>query len=142
MKLLLAGKPKHTLTPELETYAREKFGRLALHIPEATTVEVVLADERGQKGGVDKVVRVTIAHPHEKSPIHIEEITADFRSSIDLAQDRTERWVRKLKERKTDFHKRVLGRSQQILADTARQTVSIPSWVWRAIRRQLARRGW
>lgn len=142
MQMLLKGKPKHTLTSELEAYAREKFLRLTKHLPEAATVEVVLVDERGQKGGVDKVIRVTIVHPHERNPIHIEEVTSDFRSSIDLAQDRAERTVRKLKERNTDIHRRILGRTQRILSATAQQTAAIPGWVWRVIRRQLSRRGW
>jgi ribosomal subunit interface protein len=142
MQLILKGKPRGTLTPELETYAREKFLRLDKHLPLASTVEVVFYDERGQKGGVDKGVRVTITHPKEKNPIHIEEITEDFRSSVDLAQDRTERTVRKMKEKSFDFHRRVLGRSQQILSDTARQTSAIPAWMWKTVRRQLSRRGW
>lgn len=142
MQLLLKGRPKTALTPELEAYAREKFSRLAKFLPDPATVEVVLADERGVKGGIDRAVRVTITKPHEKHPIHLEEITADFRTSIDLVAARTSRTLRKIREKRIDFHRRILGRSQRILSETARQTAAIPGWVWKTVRRQLLRRGW
>jgi ribosomal subunit interface protein len=142
MKLLIKGRPRHALTDELEAYTRKKFLRLEKHLPSVATVEVMLSDERGPKGGVDKAVRVTVIHPHNKSPIHLEEVTADFRASVDLAQDRAERMIKKMKEKSIDFHRRILGRTERILSDTARQTASIPGRVWQTIRRQLSRRGW
>jgi len=142
MQLLLKGRPNEVLTSELESYARDKFSRLEKFLPDPATVEVVLSDERGVKGGVDKAVRVTITEPHQKNPLHIEEISEDFRSSIDLARERAERMVLKVRERRIDFHRRILGRSQRILSETARQTAAIPGWVWKTVRRQLSRRGW
>ena len=140
--LIVKAKPSHTLTPELESYAREKFARLAKFLPDPTTVEVVLSDERGPKGGNDKVTKVTIIRPREKNPIHLEEVSSDFRSSIDLARDRAERTVRKIRDKKRDFHHRVLGQTQRLFAETARQTAGIPGSIWRTIRKQLAKRGW
>jgi ribosomal subunit interface protein len=141
MQLLVKGRPKHTVTSELHEYATAKFGRLSRFLPDESTVEVVLIDERGPKAGVDKSIHVTITRPGEKEPLHIEEISPDFRASIDVAQDRAERLVRKIKERSQALHRRMLHRSQAIVTTTARQTAAIPGWIWKTIRRQLERRG-
>lgn len=142
MQLIIQGKPKHTLTTEIKAYAREKFSRLGKYLPAAATVEVVLIDERGQKGGVDRAVNINIVRPGEKDPIHLEQISDDFRTSIDLLEKRTVRTLRETKERKIALHRRVIGKSQEVFAATARQTAAIPGWIWRTVRRQLSRRGW
>jgi len=114
MQLLIQGKPKHTLTPDLETYAREKFSKLGKYLPIASVVEVALIDERGQKGGVDKAVHITITRPRERDPIHLEEISDDFRASIDLLQGRTERTLREIKEKRIALHRRVIGPDESL----------------------------
>lgn len=142
MRLIIQGKPKHTLTAEIEAYARRKLSKLDIYLPQASTVEVALIDERGKKGGVDRKVNVTIIRPGEKDPIHLEEISDDFRVSIDLIKDRAERTLREIKEKKIAIHRRMIGKSQEALATMARQTATIPTWIWKTIRRQLSRRGW
>src|SRR3990172_4863507 len=139
MQLIIQGKPKHTLTSEIESYAREKFSKLEKYLPVASTVELALINERGQKVGIDCAAHITITRPHEKDPVHLEEITDDFRASIDILQGRTERTLREIKEKKIALHRRMIGTSREVLAATARQTAAIPGWIWRAVRRQLSR---
>ncbi len=86
------------LSPDLKSYVTEKILKYEPMIKEPAVCEVVLSDERGPKGGIDKMVRVTLTLPEMKNPIFVQETTSDFFGSIDLAQERLEHQILKYKE--------------------------------------------
>ena len=97
MKIIISGK-QFKADENLRNYINERFLKLAKFVKEPATLEVVLSDEMGAKSGVDKLVTVTMTLPGLKNSIHIEEVTSDFKGSIDLVQERLEKHLLKYKE--------------------------------------------
>lgn len=67
-------------------------------VKEPATLEIVLSNFMGPKGN-DQSVCLTATLPGLKNPIHIEEVTNDFKGSIDLIEERFETQVSKYKEK-------------------------------------------
>ena len=86
------------LSPDLKSYVTEKILKYEPMIKEPAVCEIVLSDEGGPKGRIDKVVRITLTLPEMKNPIFVCERTSDFFGSIDLAQERLEHQILKYKE--------------------------------------------
>ncbi|MBM2820336.1 MAG: hypothetical protein HW405_96 [Candidatus Berkelbacteria bacterium] len=97
MKIIISGK-QFKVDENLRNYINERFLKFSKFVKEPAKIEVVLSDEMGTKGGVDKCVKVTITLPELKTPIHIEEITSDFMGSINLIEERLEKHLLKYKE--------------------------------------------
>jgi len=87
------------LNEDLKSYAEEKVLKFIDLIMEPAVCEIVLSNEFGPKGGEDKLVRINLALPGEKNPIHVEAQTDDFFGSIDLAQEKLEREIEKYKDK-------------------------------------------
>lgn len=98
MRIIIKGK-NLKLNEDLKSYAFEKVAKFAEIIEDPAVCEVVLSDELGPKGGVDKAVHITLTLPGEKNAVHIEKTTSDFFGSIDLAQEKLEREILKYKEK-------------------------------------------
>lgn len=98
MQIIVKGKNIH-LNDDLRDYATEKFLKYEPQLEEPTVCEVVLSDELGTKGGIDKSVHVTATLPGVKNPLHVEAQTSDFFGSIDLVQEKFEREILKYKEK-------------------------------------------
>lgn len=86
------------LNDDLKTYAREKILKYEGQILEPAVCDIVLSNEFGPKGGIDKSVHITLTLPGEKNAIHVETRTDDFFGSIDLAQEKLEQQILKYKE--------------------------------------------
>lgn len=97
MRIIIKGH-KIKLSPDLKSYATEKIRKYEPMVKEPAICEVVLSDERGPKGGIDKVVKIILTLPEMKNPIFVCERTSDFFGSIDLAQERLEHQILKYKE--------------------------------------------
>jgi len=87
------------LSSDLKGYAEEKVLKFAEIIGEPAICDIVLSDEFGPRGGEDKLVKITLALPGEKNPLHIEAQTDDFFGSVDLVQEKLEREIIKYKEK-------------------------------------------
>lgn len=131
MRLIIKGRRKLVIPPDVFSYAEEKLRKLSKFFPDATTIEVTLSDERGPKSGVDKAVQAIVTAPGLKGPEHIEEMTEDFRSSIDLAQERLQKIGLKYKEMHRSHQK---FPTKYFVERIWQPTASIPSWIWRRIR--------
>jgi len=99
VKIIIKGHKRLKIDPGLRSYIEEKIRKYEPMVKEPATSEVVLSDTRGPKGGVDKVVRITMTLPGCKNPIFVCERTSDFFGSVDLAQERLEQHILKYKER-------------------------------------------
>jgi len=98
MKIIIKGSKQLTVDPNLRAYIEEKIRKYEPLVKEPAVAEVVLRDTRGPKGGVDKVVRISLTLPGMKNPIFVSERTSDFYGSIDLAQESLEQQIMKYKE--------------------------------------------
>lgn len=98
MKITISGK-QVKVDDNLRGYIEERFRKFEKMVFEPAAIDVVLSDLMGSKGGVDKSVHVTLTLPEIKNPIHIEEVTADFKGSIDLIEERLETQISKYKEK-------------------------------------------
>ncbi|KKQ18033.1 MAG: hypothetical protein US31_C0011G0015 [Berkelbacteria bacterium GW2011_GWA1_36_9] len=98
MKITIKGHKQLKISPDLRSYVEEKIRKYEPLIKEPAICEVLLEDVNGPKGGLDKVVKITLILPELKNPIFICERSSDFFGSIDLAQDRLEQQVLKYKE--------------------------------------------
>lgn len=67
-----------------------------------TTVDVVLKDINGPKGGIDKEVNTVITIAKQASPIKITEVKREIFEAIDLTKDRINKILRRLKEKNLD----------------------------------------
>lgn len=80
----------------LKGYCEERLQKLSRYIEEPATIEVRFEDVRGgQKAGQDNLVCITVTQSHQKNPFHIEKITADYRTSFDIARDHLENHLRR-----------------------------------------------
>jgi len=96
MKIIISGK-QFKVDDNLRGYINERFLKFTKFVKEPATIEVVLSNFMGPKGN-DQAVCVTATLPELKNPIHIEEVTADFKGSIDLVEERLEKAFKKYKE--------------------------------------------
>lgn len=87
------------LNDDLKNYAEEKVLKFVPELLEPAICDIVLSDEFGPKGGLDKLVRITLSLPEEKNALHVEAQTDDFFGSIDLAQEKLAREIEKYKEK-------------------------------------------
>lgn len=133
MRLIIKGRRKLVIPPDVFSYAEEKLRKLSKFFPDATTIEVTLSDERGPKSGVDKAVQAIVTAPGLKGPEHIEEMTEDFRSSIDLAQERLQKIGLKYKEMHRSHQK---FPTKYFVERIWQPTTGIPSWIWQKIQSQ------
>ncbi|MFA6492694.1 MAG: ribosome-associated translation inhibitor RaiA [Patescibacteria group bacterium] len=97
MKIIVRGQ-KIKIPSELKSYVIEKVKKYEPLVQEPAKCEVVFEDENGLKGGIDKVVKITLSLPGLKNPIFICERSSDFMGSVDLAQERLEHQILKYKE--------------------------------------------
>lgn len=98
MKIIIKGHKQLKISPDLYSYIEERIKKYEPMIQEPAKCEVLLEDENGPKGGVDKVVKITLTLPEIKNPIFVCERSSDFMGSIDLAQERLEQQILKYKE--------------------------------------------
>jgi len=96
MKIIISGK-QFKVDDNLRNYISERFLKFARYVKEPATMEIVLSNFMGPKGN-DQAVCVTATLPELKNPIHIEEVTNDFKGSIDLIEERLEKVLRRYKE--------------------------------------------
>ena len=97
MRIIIEGKQFH-VDENLKNYITERFLKFEKFVKEPAVFEVVLSDTMGPKDGVDQAVNVTVTLPGLKNAIHIEEVTSDFKGSIDLIEERLENVLKKYKE--------------------------------------------
>ncbi len=96
MKIIISGK-QFKVDDNLRNYINERFRRFEKMVKEPATMEIVLSNFMGPKGN-DQAVCVTATLPGLKNPIHIEEVTNDFKGSIDLIEERLEKVIERYKE--------------------------------------------
>lgn len=96
MKIIIQGK-QFKVDDNLRGYIEERFRKFEKMLKEPATLEIVLSNFMGPKGN-DQAVCVTATLPGLKNPIHIEEVTNDFKGSIDLIEERLEKHLLKYKE--------------------------------------------
>jgi putative sigma-54 modulation protein len=90
------------LSPELKDYARRKLTRLARHFGKVDDVEVEFSEERKRFGPSMRVCRINVHISGRRTPVlSAHETGADAQSALDLALDKIDRQVVKLKERRT-----------------------------------------
>ena len=99
MNLIIKGRKGLKVPVELQRYIENRFQKFEPRLKEPAIVEIMLADVRGPQGGIDKVVHLTATLPGLKKPQQIEEISEDFRQSIDLVHSRFAKFVRRWKEK-------------------------------------------
>lgn len=99
MRIIIKGR-QFKVDNNLQVYIEEKILKYQKFVIEPAVCEVVLADMGGKKGGKDKEVRLTLTLPQEKKPLYFCARTADFIGSIDLVQEKLEKFLLKYKETK------------------------------------------
>lgn len=96
MNLILSGRGIQ-VDDRLRGYATEKLSRLDRFFDEITDTEVELSHERNPRVANPNRVEVTVKTPRDTLRAHGE--SDDFRAAIDMAVDKLEVQVRKLKDR-------------------------------------------
>lgn len=96
MRIIISGK-QFKVDENLQNYINERFLKFARLVKEPATLEIVLSNFMGPKGN-DQAVCVTATLPELRNPIHIEEVTNDFKGSIDLIEERLEKVLERYKE--------------------------------------------
>ena len=99
MNIIIKGRKQLTVREDLKDYIEKKFRKFEKILTEPTTLDIMLADVRGDKGGLDKVVHLTAAIPGRKNPEHIEELATEFHEGVDLVFERFKKFVERWKEK-------------------------------------------
>ena len=90
------------LRPELKDYAQRKLERLARHFGRVADAEVDFVDEAKRFGLEMTVVRINVHVDGRRAPVlSAKEHGADPQAALDLALDKIDRQVVKLKEQRT-----------------------------------------
>lgn len=90
------------LSPELKDYAQRKLMRLAHHFGRVADVEVEFSEERKRFGLSTYVCRINVHIDGRRAPVlSAGERGSDAQSALDMALDKIDRQVVKLKERRT-----------------------------------------
>jgi putative sigma-54 modulation protein len=91
-----------SLGPELREYAQRKLTRLARHFGKVADAEVEFTEERKRSGHVTFFCRIHVHVDGRRTPVlTAHESGADAQSALDLALDKTDRQVVKLKEKRS-----------------------------------------
>jgi len=90
---------KAKVSADLKKYLAEKVEKFEKIMPKNTVFEVELRSETRSKKGKNKVINFTVDIPGEKI-IHIGKAAVDFRSAIDIAQEKLEKALSKWHNRK------------------------------------------
>ena len=90
------------LRPELKEYAQRKLERLARHFGRVADAEVDFSEEAKRFGLEMNVVRINVHVDGRRAPVlSAHERGTDPQAALDLALDKIDRQVVKLKERRT-----------------------------------------
>jgi len=90
------------LGPELKEYAQRKLARLERHFGRVADAEVEFTEERKRFGLSTSVCRIKVHIDGRRAPVlSAHERGADAQSALDLALDKIDRQVVKLKEKRT-----------------------------------------
>jgi putative sigma-54 modulation protein len=93
------------LKPELKAYAERKLARLERHFDKVVDAEVDFSEERKRFGVATIVCRINVHISGRRTPVlSARERGADAQSALDLALDKIDRQVVKLKEIRTHRH--------------------------------------
>jgi putative sigma-54 modulation protein len=91
-----------SLGPELKEYAQRKLARLARHFGRVVEAEVEFSEESKRFDLSTSVCRISVHIDGRRTPVLLaHERGADAQSALDLAIDKIDRQVVKLKEKRT-----------------------------------------
>ncbi len=92
-----------SLDPGLPAYAQGKLARLARHFGKVAEAEVEFTEERKRSGLATVFCRINVHIDGRRTPVlSAHESGADGQSALDLALDKIDRQVVKLKEKRTN----------------------------------------
>jgi len=90
------------LAPELREYAQRKLTRLARHFGKVAEAEVEFAEEAKRSGRATFVCRIHVQVDGRRTPaLSAHERGVDAQAALDMALDKIDRQVVKLKEKRT-----------------------------------------
>jgi putative sigma-54 modulation protein len=93
------------LKPDLKAYAERKLARLERHFGKVADADVDFSEEHKRFGLATIVCRINVHVNGRRTPVlSARERGADAQSALDLALDKIDRQVRKLKETRTHRH--------------------------------------
>jgi putative sigma-54 modulation protein len=91
------------LGPDLREYAQVKLARLARHFGKVAEVEVEFSPERKRNGLTTVICRINVHVDGRRTPLlSAHESGPDPQAALDLAMDKIDRQVVKLKEKRTN----------------------------------------
>lgn len=99
MNIIVKGLKGFKVFQETEDYILKKFVKYEKMVTEPTILEFTLDHTHASKQTLDKVVHLTITMPKLKNPEHLEEIGTRFEESIDILQDRFDKFILRWKEK-------------------------------------------
>jgi len=93
------------LKPELKEYAQRKLARLERHFGKVADAEVDFSEERKRFGLGTIVCRINVHVSGRRTPVlSAHERGVDAQAALDLALDKIDRQVMKLKDKRTHRH--------------------------------------
>lgn len=101
MKIIIKGRNNFKVDENLRFYIQEKIERLDKFIKEPAACEVTLGEKGGPKRGLDKDVHITLTMAETKNPIYSHARTNEFIASIDIAYNKIEHKLEKIKDKDT-----------------------------------------
>jgi len=99
MRLIIKGK-QFKVPQDLAEFAEQKIRKFEKRMPANAVIDLLFYDDRGPRGGLDKICEITLVLPGEKKPKYFSERSDSFRKSVNLIQEKLERELRKYKEKK------------------------------------------
>lgn len=97
MKIIIKARQKLVIPQDLKDYIDAKISKVTNDLKDPSVCEVVLADTRGSKGGIDKVVHISCSVAKIKNPVYATASSEDFFKAVDILEDKFSRALHRAK---------------------------------------------
>lgn len=133
MRVIIKGRKGLKISSDLKIYIKEKIDKFEGLIPEPVICEVTLLEKNlGPKRGTDKNVHIVLTGAKIKKSIFSKVRASDFKTAIDLCEEKIEEQIIKYKEKKRGSRFPVKYWVSKVLETGA----SGPRWLLKKFRRK------
>jgi len=106
MQIIIKGSKGFEIFDKNKEYIEKKFRKFEKRVKEPAVLEFSFHHTHATRANIDKGIHLTFTMPGLTEPEHIEEISEHFNETIDLLQERFDKFLGRRREKKIDSARR------------------------------------